>query len=88
MVMGAKGVLGKRPLPVAAAEVADEVAEVERPPPRMVRRMWLKLLLALEEPAEDEEAAVPAAVAGSDCAAEEGERKRLGSMVEMGSIRT
>ena len=79
VVMGSKGVLGRRPLPDAVD--ADEEEE-GRPPPRMVRRMWLKLLLAFEVDEEDEAAlAAAAALAGSVCGAAVGERSRLGSMV-------
>ena len=76
MVMGARGVLGKIPLP-DAVEAAEDV---ERPPPRKVRRIWLKLLLAFEVEAEAAEAA---AFVDICCGASEGERKRLGSIMPL-----
>lgn len=84
VVMGARGVLGRIPLP----EVIEPAEEADRPPPRMVRRMLLKLLLALDADtdAEDEVEEEAAAVEGIDCGAAKGERNRFGSMVATASV--
>lgn len=73
VVMGAKGVLGRRPLPGFVAAAEDD----ERPAPRNDRRIWLKLLLAFDVEVDG----VAAVVVGCVCGASAGERKRFGSIV-------
>ena len=74
MVIGAKGVLGRRPLP----DEDDCVEDDERDPPRKERKMWLKLLLAFEVELEGAAAVAVCWV----CGVSAGERKRDGSMTQ------